>query len=222
MHYDAIENHHSLRHDPFKALVTPRPIGWISSLSPDGILNLAPYSFFNAVSDSPHYIMFVSSGRKNSIDNVEATGEFTCSLSTWDTRDGMNISSAAVPADTDEFQLSGLETWPSNFVAPPRVKAAPAALECKFWKTVKMPDVEPGSKRGHFVVFGQVVGIYINDAYIKNGMVDTGAMRPIARMGYMDYAVVNPDTVFTLNRPVVADDGTVANPYAEKWDGTYR
>ena len=221
MHYNAIENHHNLKHDPFKALVTPRPIGWISSLSPDGILNLAPYSFFNAVSDKPHYVMFVSSGRKDSIYNVESTGEFTCSLSTWDTRDSMNISSATVSAGSDEFQLTGLETSPSNFVAPPRVKAAPAALECKFWKTVEMPDVTPASDRGHFVVFGQVVGIYIDDTYIKDGMVDTGAMRPIARMGYMDYAVVNSDTIFTLNRPLVADDGTVANPSAEKWDGTY-
>ena len=222
MYYDSVENKHGLKYDPFKALVAPRPIGWVSTINNDGVLNLAPYSFFNAVSDKPHYVMFVSSGRKDSIDNVEATGEFTCSLSTWDTRDGMNISSATVPADADEFQLSGLETSPSNFVAPPRVKAAPAALECKFWKTVQMPDVEPGSDRGHFVVFGQVVGIYIDDTYIKDGMVDTGAMRPIGRMGYMDYTVVNPDTVFTLNRPVVADDGTVANPSAEKWDGTYR
>ena len=84
-----------------------------------------------------------------------------------------------------------------------------------------MPDVETGSESGHFVVFGQVVGIYIDDAYIKDGMVDTGAMRPIARMGYMDYTVVNPDTMFTLNRPVVAEDGTVSNTSAEKWDGTY-
>ena len=166
--------------------------------------------------------MFVSSGRKDSINNVETTGEFTCSLSTWDTRDGMNISSATVPGDADEFEISGLETSPSNFVAPPRVKAAPAALECTFWKTLQMPDVEAGSDHGHFVIFGQVVGIYINDACIKNGMVDTGAMRPIARMGYMDYAVVDPDTVFTLNRPVVANDGTVEKPSAEKWDGTYR
>ena len=221
MHYDAIENYHNLKHDPFKALVTPRPIGWISSLSSDGVLNLAPYSFFNAVSDKPHYVMFVSSGRKDSIYNVEDTGEFTCSLSTWDTLDGMNISSATVPADADEFQLAGLETSPSNFVAPPRVKNAPAALECKLWRTLEMPDVETGSESGHFVVFGQVVGIYIDDAYIKDGMVDTGAMRPIARMGYMDYTVVNPDTMFTLNRPVVAEDGTVSNTSAEKWDGTY-
>ena len=131
MFYDAIENHHNLKHDPFKALVTPRPIGWISSLSSDGVLNLAPYSLFNAISDKPHYVMFVSSGRKDSIHNVEDNGEFTCSLSTWVTLDGMNISSATVPADADEFQLSGLETSPSNFVAPPRVKNAPAALECK-------------------------------------------------------------------------------------------
>ena len=222
MHYDSIENKHGLKHDPFKALVAPRPIGWVSSLSADGVLNLAPYSFFNAISDKPHYVFFTSSGRKDSMRNVETTGEFTCSLSTWDTREGMNISSAPVPGDADEFQLADLETAPSAYVAPPSVKAAPAALECRYWKTVEMPDVVPGTDQGHFVVMGEVVGIYIDDAYITDGMVDTGAMRPIARMGYMDYAVVTPETTFTINRPTVADDGTIASPSAGEWDGTYK
>ncbi|MEK9724020.1 MAG: flavin reductase family protein [Rhodospirillaceae bacterium] len=222
MHYDSVRNEHGLKHDPFKALVAPRPIGWVSSVSPDGVLNLAPYSFFNAVSDKPHYVFFTSSGRKDSMRNVEKTGEFTCSLSTWDTRDGMNISSAPVPGSADEFQLANLETAPSQFVAPPRVKAAPAALECKYWKTVEMPDVEPGTDMGHFMVIGQVVGVYIDDAFINDGIVDTAAMRPIARMGYMDYAVVTPETAFTLNRPTVNDDGSVSSALPDTWDGTYR
>lgn len=222
MHYDSIANQHGLKHDPFKALVAPRPIGWISTVDENGVLNLAPYSFFNAVSDRPHYVMFSSSGRKDSLRNIESNGEFTCSLSAWDTRDGMNISSAPVPPDGDEFALAHLETAASKFVAPPRVKHAPAALECKHWKTVEMPDVKPGGDAGHFVVFGQVVGIYIDPAFIKDGMVDTGAMRPIARMGYMDYATVTPETVFTLNRPVVDPDGSVSSPSAAEWDGEYR
>ena len=107
----------------------------------DGTLNLAPYSFFNAVADRPHYVMFTSVHRKDSLRNIEANGEFTCSLSTWDTRAGMNISSAPVDQLADEFALADLETAPSKFVAPPRVARSPAALECKFWKTIDLPDV---------------------------------------------------------------------------------
>ncbi|MCP5151017.1 MAG: flavin reductase family protein [Ectothiorhodospiraceae bacterium] len=222
MHYDTIENRHGLKHDPFKALIVPRPIGWISSVSGDGVVNLAPYSFFNAVSDRPHYVMFSSSGIKDSIRNIHETGEFTCSLSTWDTRFAMNTSSAAVPPGVDEYPLAGLTAAPSRFVKPPRVKEAPAAFECRHWKTVELPDVVPGSERGHYVVFGQVVGIYIDDRYVRDGIVDTGAMRPLARLGYMDYAVVTPETVVTINRPEVAEDGSVVNAQAEAWDGTYR
>lgn len=219
MHYDSIENNHGLKHDPFKALVAPRPIGWVSTVDNDGVLNLAPYSFFNAVSDRPHYIMFVSAQRKDSLRNIEANGEFTCSLSTMDLRDGMNVSSAPVNALADEFALAKLETTPSHFVTPPRVARAPAALECKHWKTIELPDVE--GDNGHFIIIGQVVGIYIDDAAIKDGIVDTGAMRPLARMGYMDYAVVTPETTFTLNRPEVQEDGSVKIP-EEEWDGVYR
>lgn len=222
MHYDAIENQHGLRHDPFKALIVPRPIGWIASVSKDGVANLAPYSFFNAVSDRPHYVMFSSAGFKDSVRNIHETGEFTCSLSNWETRSGMNISSAPVASDVSEFPLAELETAPSRFVSTPRVASAPAAFECRHWKTVELPDVEPGTDRGHYVVFGQVVGIYINDEFVHDGLVDTGAMRPIARLGYMQYAQVGPENVFDLNRPLVADDGTVSSPEAAEWDGVYR
>jgi flavin reductase (DIM6/NTAB) family NADH-FMN oxidoreductase RutF len=222
MHYDSVKNEHGLKHDPFKAIVTPRPIGWVSTVNENGVPNLAPYSFFNAVSDRPHYVMFVSSSRKDSLRNIEKNGEFTCSLSTWDTRDEMNISSAPVPPGADEFALAQLETAPSKFVAPPRVKLSPAAMECRHWKTVELPDVQPGSDSGHFMVIGQVVGIYINETFIKDGMVDTSAMRPLGRMGYMDYAVVTPETAFTLNRPIVDADGSVSSPSAKEWDGTYR
>ena len=222
MHYDAIENNHGLAHDPFKALIAPRPIGWIGSISKDGIYNLAPYSFFNAISDQPHYVMFSSKNIKDSVRNVQETGEFTCSLSTWDTRDGMNVSSAPVPADVDEFPISNLTAAASKFVKPPRVKESPAAIECRYWKTIELPDVAPGSDQGHFLVIGQVVGIYIDEAYISDGIVDTGAMRPLARLGYMDYAVVTPETVLTINRPEMTETGEIANTQADAWDGTYR
>ncbi len=222
MHYDAIENNHGLAHDPFKALIAPRPIGWIGSISKEGIYNLAPYSFFNAISDRPHYVMFSSKNIKDSVCNVQETGEFTCSLSTWDTRDGMNVSSAPVPADVDEFPISNLTAAASKFVKPPRVKESPAAIECRYWKTIELPDVAPGSDQGHFVVIGQVVGIYIDEAYVSDGIVDTGAMRPLARLGYMDYAVVTPETMLTINRPEMTEAGEIANTQADAWDGTYR
>ena len=221
MYYDCIENKHGLKHDPFKALVAPRPIGWISTISDDGILNLAPYSFFNAVAANPNYVMFSSVDRKDSLKNIESNGEFTCSLSTWDTRKGMNISSAPVDFLADEFVLANLKTSPSKFVNSPRVARAPAALECKHWKTVEMPDVEPGGDKGHFLIIGQVIGIFIDDNFITDGIVNTAKMRPLARMGYMDYGVITPDTAFVLQRPKVKDDGTVEDAAGE-WDGVYR
>ena len=222
MLYDCVENKHGLKHDPFKAIVAPRPIGWISTVSGDGVCNLAPYSFFNAVADRPHYVMFSSSDAKDSVRNIRETGEFTCSLVNWDLRFEMNVTSAPVPHGVDEYPLSGLTAVASKFVKPPRVKEAPAALECKHWKTIELPDVEPGSDRGHFVVFGRVVGIYINDLYIQDGIVDTSAMRPLARMGYMEYAVVTPETTVVINRPTLDDQGQVVETQAQQWDGTYR
>lgn len=220
MHYDSITNDHGLPHDPFKALIAPRPIGWISTISADGVCNLAPYSFFNAIADRPHYVMFSSSSFKDSARNVEAVGEFTCSLATFDLRARMNLSSAPVPPEADEFEIAGLTVAKSRYVAPPRVKESPAAFECRHWRTIELPDVDAERGTGHYLVIGQVVGIYIDDRFLKDGRVDTGAMRPIARMGYMDYAVVNPESVFTLNRPTIEEDGTVAT--SDGWDGVYR
>jgi flavin reductase (DIM6/NTAB) family NADH-FMN oxidoreductase RutF len=197
--YEATANKHGLKHDPFKALVAPRPIGWISTMSKAGICNLAPYSFFNAVGESPHYVMFSSSGPKDSLTNIEETGEFVCSLATYPLRFKMNMTSAAVPRGVDEFPIGELTATPSRLVKPPRVKESPAALECRHWKTVSLPPL--AGKAGNFVVFGQVLGIFIDDSVIVDGMVDTGAMRPIARLGYMEYAVVTPETMFDIARP---------------------
>ncbi|MBE7417185.1 MAG: flavin reductase family protein [Ideonella sp.] len=221
MHYDARTREHGLKHDPFKALVAPRPIGWIGSLDAQGRANLAPYSFFNAVGDRPPMVMFSSGGHKDSLRNIAATGEFTCSLATWALRDAMNLSSAAVAPQVDEFALAGLQRAPSRFVAAPRVAASPAALECRLWKMLPLPAPAGHADAAYTVVFGEVIGVYIDDAYIRDGIVQTGAMRPIARMGYMEYAAVSPEAVFSLNRPLASADGLGAERPAE-WDGVYR
>ena len=225
MHY-SLENpnehrNHGMTHNPFKALVAPRPIGWIGSASKTGVLNLAPYSFFNAVCDSPATVMFSSAGRKDSLKNIEETGEFTCSMATEPLVDAMNLSSAPVLTDVDEFKLAKLATAPSLVVKPPRVAASPSALECRLWKTLVLPRTDDAQIE-HVVVFGHVVAIYIDDTYIKDGMVNTGAMRPLARMGYMDYSVVRPDTVITLNRPIATADKKSASVQPGPWDGVYR
>ena len=195
MLYDAVKRDHGLPIDPFKAIVMPRPIGWISTISKSGVANLAPYSFFNAVSDTPPFVVFGSAPRKDSQRNIEETGEFVCSIVSWDQREAMNASSATVGSEVDEFALAGLEKEPSRFVKPPRVRGAPAALECRYWKSIELPGwPEVGT-----VVIGEVVGIYIDDRFIKDGRVDSGAMRPIARLGYSEYTVA--DTVFRMRRP---------------------
>ncbi len=201
MFYETRDNKHGLRHDPFKAIVAPRPIGWISTVGKSGICNIAPYSFFNAVGERPTYVVFSSAGLKDSLANIQETGEFVCSLATWDLRDNMNMTSAAVPRGVDEFPIGDLTAAPSRLVKPPRVKESPAALECVHWKTIELPPAEEGGRSTYSVVFGRVVGVYIDDRFVKDGLVDTGAMRPVARLGYMDYAVVTPETVFTINRP---------------------
>ena len=221
MHYATAEKRehlkHGLRHDPFKAIVAPRPIGWISTVSPAGVLNLAPYSFFNAVSDAPPMVMFATVGRKDSLRNIEANGEFTCSVASQDLVDQMNLSSAPVASDVDEYALAALTTAPSLLVAPPRVAASPAALECRLWKTLALPG-----EGAPIVVFGHVVAIFVDEHVVTDGLVSTAGMRPLARMGYMDYAVVTPETTFTLNRPRVSDDGHSATVRPGPWDGIYR
>lgn len=196
MFYDALLNDHGLKHDPFKAIVAPRPIGWIATLSPQGVRNLAPYSFFAAVAEKPAYVVFSASGAKDTRHNVEATGEFTCSIATEALAHQMKATSQIVPPDTDEFELAGLEAAPSQIVRPPRVAGSPAALECHYWRTVELPAHDNG--KPHAVIFGLVVGIYIDDRFISDGLVDAAAMRAIARLGYRNYAVIGNDNIFSL------------------------
>ena len=208
MFYEPGKTDHGLPKNPFNSLVIPRPIGWITSVDADGLVNLAPYSFFNAVSYRPPTVMFSASrgatspddNHKDSQRNIEVTGEFVCNLTTWDTREAMNATSAGVGMDVDELALAGLTAEASVTVNPPRVAEAPVHLECKHIKTVELPGETPNDV--YCVIFGQVVGIHIRDEFITAaGEVDVGKMRPIARLGYQDYAVVNADTIFTMQRP---------------------
>jgi flavin reductase (DIM6/NTAB) family NADH-FMN oxidoreductase RutF len=207
MFYEPDKRNHGLPHDPFKALVVPRPIGWISSIDRDGRPNLAPYSFFNGVSTDPPCVMFGPSTRpsrggseralKDSHRNAEHSGEFVVNLATFAQREAMNASSAGLPAGENEFVAAGLETLPSRLVKPPRVKGARVHLECVYLKTVDLP---PSSRGGeNFIVIGRVVGIHIDDDLIVDGRVEIARARPIARLGYMDYCVV--DEVFAMDRP---------------------
>ena len=197
MFYDAIRNDHGFEYDPFKALVAPRPIGWISSLSAAGIANLAPYSYFNAVSENPHYVVFGSGAGKDTISNIEATGEYAVNLATYELREQMNTSSARVPPETDEFDLAHLGKAPCRMIRPPRVAQSPVCLECKLFSIVDLPD-EQGRVDNRMVI-GRVIGIHIDDRFIENGRVDTAAMRPIARLGYSEYATV--EGAWRMRRP---------------------
>lgn len=190
-----------LRHDPFKAIVAPRPIGWISAMSAKGEVNLAPYSYFNAISTRPHMVMFSSEGEKDAVTFIRETGEFVCSLATFELREKMNATSAPVPRGVSEFKVVDLETAPSTLVRPPRVKASPAALECKLLWIKQMEDID-GVLTDRFLVTGQVVGIHIDESCLINGRFDITAARTIARCGYADYAVV--DELFAIGRPAGA------------------
>lgn len=200
MFYDVRKNDHGLPHDPFKAIVAPRPIGWITSMSARGEINLAPYSWFNGVSSRPPMVMFSSELRKDSLTFIEETKEFVCNLATYELREQVNQTSAPLPRGVNEMERAGLEAAPSHLVRPPRVAASPCALECKWVQTVSLHDIE-GQPTDRHVVFGQVIGIYIDERYIKNGLLDTGAMHPIQRAGYHDYYTVNPETRFAMRRP---------------------
>ncbi len=199
MHYDPRKGNGGLPHDPLTALVVPRPIGWITTISPNGIVNLAPYSFFNAVAANPPFVMFSSGGRKHSQHNAETSGEFVHSLAVWDLREEMNLSSAAVGPEVSEPEFARLEMAPSLVVKPPRVARSPVAFECKFVKSVDLPGPD-GRPHMFEIVIGEVVSIYIDDTMIVDGRIDLSRHRPIARLGGLDqYSVV--DTIFRMTRP---------------------
>jgi flavin reductase (DIM6/NTAB) family NADH-FMN oxidoreductase RutF len=203
MFYTIEKNDHGLPHDPFKAIIAPRPIGWITSMSANGAINLAPYSYFNGVHSKPPMVMFASEGRKDSLAFVEETKEFVCNLATWDLRHQMNQTSAPYPRGTNELTEAGLTPAPSRLVKPPRVAEAPCALECRWLQTVELNDID-GRPVDGWVVFGRVVGVHIDERYIRNGLLDTAAMKPIARGGYHDYSVLTES--FTMRRPTSVDD----------------
>jgi len=197
MFYDTAQGH-GLPHDPVKALIAPRPIGWICAMSTAGETNLAPYSFFNQVSDQPHMVMFSSAGRKDAISFIEETGEFTCSIVSWEQRDAMNRTSAPLPRGQSEFEYAGLEPEPSMLVRPPRVRGAPAALECRLVKTMALAPLD-GSEAAYVMAIGQVVGVHIDDRVLQDGIVDTLRLQIISRAGYHDYFLA--DHKFALTRP---------------------
>ncbi|MGQ4272672.1 flavin reductase family protein [Terrihabitans sp. B22-R8] len=189
---------HRLRYDPFKAIVAPRPIGWISTIDAQGRPNLAPYSFFNAFCTAPPILGFSSQGWKHSVANIDATSEFVFNLATRELAEKMNITGADWPEGVDEMTQAGLEAAPSRVVRAPRVAASPAALECRLLSITPLHDLE-GRAVDNFLVVGQVVGVHIGSAFLKDGMFDTAAAHPIARCGYAsDYAEVA--SLFTLNR----------------------
>lgn len=198
MFYTTDTNRHGLAHDPFKAIVAPRPIGWIGSKGRDGSLNLSPYSFFNAISDRPKLVMFSSAGRKDSVRNVEETGVFTANLVSRNLVEKMNHSSIAAPYGVNEFELSGLTAMQGELVDAPYVGEAFAALECRVTE-ILLPKGLDGEPSENIMVFGQVVGIHIDESIIRNGRLDMALARPIARLGYMDYS--EGSDVFEMIRP---------------------
>jgi flavin reductase (DIM6/NTAB) family NADH-FMN oxidoreductase RutF len=199
VHFYTPTEGHGLPHDPFKAIVAPRLIGWISSRDPDGRINLAPYSFFGAFATFPPIIGFSSEGYKDSISNIEATGEFVWNLSSKSLAQQMNKSSAPVPHEVDEFELAGLTKAPGRNVAVPHVAESPAALECKLLQVVRLNTLD-GKPMKNWLALGQVVGVHIRREYLKDGIFDTAAAQPIMRAGYRgDYA--NIGEMFEMMRP---------------------
>ncbi len=196
---------HGLPHDPFKAIVTPRPIGWISTLDAQDRANLAPFSFFNGCGDAPPMVMFAQTGRKSrpepvkdSIANIRETGEFACNIVSQALKDAMNLSSGTYQPEVDEFELAGLTKAPGKAISAPHVAEAPAVLECKL---VKIVDDLPSWREHAFniMIIGEVVGVHIDDAIVKDGRVDVLGYNPVARMGYMDYTTVTD--IWAMERP---------------------
>lgn len=189
---------HGLPHDPSKAIVAPRPIGWISTVSEAGVANLAPYSFFNMISSAPFSVMFASDSVKDSARNAVATGEFVANLASRDLAEAVNASSIDAPAGLSEFDLAGLETAPSTLVRPPRVAAAHAALECKVGMAFHPKDAA-GNAMETFVVIGEVVGVHIDERFLVEGRFDASLAGNLARLGYLDFLAT--DALFQMRRP---------------------
>ncbi|WP_426151877.1 flavin reductase family protein [Pseudomonas sp. DC3000-4b1] len=198
-HYYEPAQGHGLPHDPFNAIVGPRPIGWVSSQSAEGVLNLAPYSFFNAFNYVPPIIGFSSIGRKDSLNNIEATGEFAWNLATFELAEPMNASCAAVPPTVNEFELAGLTTAPSRVIKVPRVAQTPVSFECRLSQIVQLQRAD-GQTVPSWLILGEVVAVHIRKDLLKDGIYDTAAARPILRGGGpADYFELG--SLFKMARP---------------------
>ncbi|NMG66697.1 flavin reductase family protein [Azoarcus indigens] len=192
---------HGLAHDPFNAIVGPRPIGWISSQDEEGRLNLAPYSFFNAFNYIPPIVGFASLGRKDSLRNIERTGQFGWNLVTRPLAPAMNETCAAVAPEVDEFALAGLTPAPSREIAVPRVAESPVSFECRLTQIVRLQDTA-GAELESWLVLGQVVGVHIDRSLLEDGVYRTAKARPVLRGGGpADYFEISEDTLFHLYRP---------------------
>ncbi|MAP30266.1 MAG: Asp/Glu/hydantoin racemase [Pseudomonas sp.] len=192
---------HGLAHDPFNAIVGPRPIGWIASRSAEGILNLAPYSFFNAFNYTPPIIGFASIGHKDSLSNIEQTGEFVWNLATLPLAEAMNQSCAAVGPEVDEFELAGLTPAPSRLIDVPRVAESPVSFECRKTQIIQLQSAA-GDAVNTWLVLGEVVGVHIDRRLLVDGVYQTAAAEPILRGGGpADYFRIEPDALFRMHRP---------------------
>lgn len=203
MYYDPDRNDHGLPHDPFKSCVVPRPIGWISTISPDGVHNLAPYSQFQNLTFDPPYVMFAANQntrgiRKDTVVNVEQTGEFVYNMATYDLREAVNRSAVEVPPEVDEFELAGVTKAPSVRVKPCRVAESPIQFECRYHGALRLPGNGPMGTVD--VIIGRVVLVHIKDDVIApDGRIDILRIRPLARLGYYDYTSV--ESIFEMVIP---------------------
>ncbi|WP_115558809.1 flavin reductase family protein [Xanthomonas dyei] len=201
MHFYEPAQGHGLPHDPFNAIVGPRPIGWIGSRSVEGNANLAPYSFFNAFNYTPPIVGFASIGRKDSLRNIEATGQFTWNLATRPLAEAMNASAAMVPSEVDEFALAGLQMAPSRLIDAPRVAASPVSFECRLSQLVQLHSAS-GQAVETWLVLGEVVGVHLAHAALDNGLYDPAKVQTILRAGGpADYFEVQPQARFQMRRP---------------------
>ena len=201
LHFYQPRNGHGLKHDPFNAIVAPRPIGWISSRGSNGNVNLAPYSFFNGFCYKPPIVGFSSTSRKDSVQNIEETGEFVWNLATRELATHMNATAAHVARDVDEFKLAGLTPVPGRLVDVPRVGESPVSFECKLTQIVQLQGAD-GKNAQAWVTFGEVVAVHIDKALIKDGVYQTALGRPIVRAGRRgDYFEITQDNMFEMVRP---------------------
>jgi len=204
MFYETKTNNHGLKYNPFKSCIIPRPIAWITTISNDGIDNCAPYSFFNGVSSDPPMVMFANngsaidgSGPRDTFSNIKENQEFVINISTFNTKDKMNKTSARLCRNVSEIEFASLETLDSRLVKPKRLKESPINMECKLYKIIDLPGITEDNYNG--ILIGKVIGIHINDEYIKDGKVDVKKIKPLARLGYFDYSVI--DDFFSIKRP---------------------